>query len=124
MEVRSIVKYLALAFVAWFVFSNAWPAYSGAYKVRKAMIDVAAQSANADLRRAEVIDKAFERIRTTGVPGIEKADISATKDGKGWVVTANYELKRPLYGTTTLVYSFDVATDRKLPWVREESPSF
>lgn len=124
MEIRVIIKYLTIGILGWLVLSNAWPVYSGAYKVRKAMMEAAHQGASGEMLKSEVIDKAYALIKATGNTNVEKADLSASRSGREWVINANYEVKRQFYGNTFLVYNFDIATDRKLLWVRDQTGGF
>ena len=109
------LKYGGLALGGWVVATNAWPAISDAWKTRQAAVEVAAQSTG--LTRSEVANKYIAAIQKRGVKTVTIADIEATKEGDKWVLSADFEVPRRLYGTTSLIYEFSVASDRRTLWV-------
>lgn len=121
MEIRTLIRYAIGIVVVWAVFANVWPAYSGAIKVRKALIQ-SVQATTPESMRAEVVEKALDAVNATGVvEGLRKSDITASRENGKWVVGVAYETQRKLYGDVYVIYSFDLANDRKLPWVRDQA---
>ncbi len=67
-------------------------------------------------------EKALDAVNATGVvEGLRKSDITASRENGKWVVGVAYETQRKLYGDVYVIYSFDLANDRKLPWVRDQA---
>lgn len=108
------VKFGGAALAVWLCATNAWPAVSEAWKARQAAVEVSAVSGG--LTSGEVAKSYLAALERRGVKSITPADIETSKEGDRWVVGANYEVAKRLYGTASLVYEFSVASDRRSLW--------
>jgi len=112
--IGKILKWGGAALLAWIGMTNAWPAISEAWKARQAAVVVS--SASSGLSMAEVTSRYHAALQAKGVKSITKADIDAIKNGDRWIVGANYEVVKKLYGTMSLTYDFSISADRKSLW--------
>jgi hypothetical protein len=108
------LKIAGVALIGWLGFVSVWPAASEAWKVRQAAVEVASRSAG--LNHTEVSKNYLEAMTRRGVKNVTMADIDATKDGERWIVGANYEVAKKLFGAISVVYEFSIASDRKSFW--------
>lgn len=111
----TVLRISGFALAAWFVMTSAYPAISEAWKVRQGSVEASLTSGG--LSRSEATSKALEAIKRRGVKSVTRADITAERDGDRWIVGASYEVAKPLFGQASLIYSFNVASNRKTLWI-------
>lgn len=108
------VKIGGAGILVWVGMTNAWPAISEAWKARQIAATISSSSSGMTMN--EVSARYLSALEAKGIKSISRSDIETVKDGDRWIVGANYEVVRKLYGTTSLSYDFSISADRKSLW--------
>ncbi|WP_341744576.1 DUF4845 domain-containing protein [Azonexus hydrophilus] len=87
------------------------PLYVDAWKTKK-IVDLAAAK-SIGMSRAEIMAEAARKIDEANLASVpNKGLIKVDRVREGWVVSAAYSTEKHIWGRVTLVFDFDLASDR------------
>ena len=111
-----IIKFSLFGLIGWALIGNARPAYMEAWKVKKAADLAAVKSSDSSSRRD--VESAFRReLEVQGCKtAMESLLIDTSKENGQWIVSGEFSVLRPVFGTVSVNYDFSVASNRKTLW--------
>ena len=102
---------LAVVGVFAYVGMKLFPMYSEFYSVKQALKGLAAEPGITNTDPAKVKDLLFRRLYVSYAENVKPNNVKITRDGKGYVVTVSYEVRRELIGNLDVVGKFHAAED-------------
>lgn len=100
---------LAVVGVFAYVGMKLFPMYSEFYSVKQALKGLAAEPGIANTDPAKVKDLLFRRLYVSYAENVKPNNVKITRDGKGYVVTVSYEVRRELIGNLDVVGKFEAS---------------
>lgn len=88
-----------------------FPMYSEFYSVKQALKGLAAEPGIATQDPAKVKDLLFRRLYVSYAENVKPANVTVKRDGNGYVITVEYEVRRELIGNLDVVGKFHAAED-------------
>ena len=88
-----------------------FPMYSEFYSVKQALKGLAAEPGIANTDPAKVKDLLFRRLYVSYAENVKPNNVKVTRDGQGYVVTVQYEVRRELIGNLDVVGKFEASED-------------
>lgn len=86
-----------------------FPMYSEFYSVKQALKGLAAEPGIANTDPAKVKDLLFRRLYVSYAENVKQNNVKITRDGKGYVITVSYEVRRELIGNLDVVGKFEAS---------------
>lgn len=105
------VMVLALVGLFAYVGMKLFPMYSEFYSVKQALKGLAAEPGIANTDPAKVKDLLFRRLYVSYAENVKPNNVKITRDGKGYVITVSYEVRRELIGNLDVVGKFEASED-------------
>ncbi|MFZ5657420.1 MAG: DUF4845 domain-containing protein [Pseudomonadota bacterium] len=105
MTLIGFVLVLAVAGVFIYMGMKLIPMYSEYYAVKQAMEGLAQEGAGA-YDAAKVKDLFFRRLDMSYSENVEPADVKLVRKDAGWMMTVDYEVRRPLIANIDVVGHF------------------
>ena len=105
------VMVLALVGLFAYVGMKLFPMYSEFYSVKQALKGLAAEPGIANTDPAKVKDLLFRRLYVSYAENVKPNNVKVTRDGQGYVVTVQYEVRRELIGNLDVVGKFEASED-------------
>ena len=104
---------IVLAVVGLFAYigMKLFPMYSEFYSVKQALKGLAAEPGIANTDPAKVKDLLFRRLYVSYAENVKPNNVKVTRDGQGYVVTVQYEVRRELIGNLDVVGKFEASED-------------
>ena len=104
---------IVLAVVGLFAYigMKLFPMYSEFYSVKQALKGLAAEPGIANTDPAKVKDLLFRRLYVSYAETVKPNNVKVTRDGQGYVVTVQYEVRRELIGNLDVVGKFEASED-------------
>ena len=102
---------LAVVGVFAYVGMKLFPMYSEFYSVKQALKGLAAEPGIANTDPAKVKDLLFRRLYVSYAENVKPNNVKVTRDGQGYVVTVQYEVRRELIGNLDVVGKFEASED-------------
>ncbi|HEU4814361.1 MAG TPA: DUF4845 domain-containing protein [Xanthomonadaceae bacterium] len=102
---------LAVVGVFAYVGMKLFPMYSEFYSVKQALKGLAAEPGIANTDPAKVKDLLFRRLYVSYAENVKPNNVKITRDGKGYVITVSYEVRRELIGNLDVVGKFEASED-------------
>ena len=104
---------IVLAVVGLFAYigMKLFPMYSEFYSVKQALKGLAAEPGIANPDPAKVKDLLFRRLYVSYAENVKPNNVKVTRDGQGYVVTVQYEVRRELIGNLDVVGKFEASED-------------
>ncbi len=87
------------------------PMYSEYYAVKQALKGLQAEPGIANRDPGKIQDLFFRRLYISYAENVKPNNVKITRDGKGYVVTVSYEVRRELIGNLDVVGKFDASED-------------
>ena len=100
---------LAVVGVFAYVGMKLFPMYSEFYSVKQALKGLAAEPGIANTDPAKVKDLLFRRLYVSYAENVKPNNVKVTRDGQGYVVTVQYEVRRELIGNLDVVGKFEAS---------------
>lgn len=99
---------VVLAVVGLFVYvgMKLVPMYSEFYAVKQAMKQVAAEPGVANKAPKEIADTFFRRLYISYAENVKNENVKIERGDRGWVMTVEYEVRRPLIANLDVVGKF------------------
>lgn len=88
-----------------------FPMYSEFYSVKQALKGLAAEPGIANTEPAKVKDLLFRRLYVSYAENVKPNNVSIKRDGQGYVITVQYEVRRELIGNLDVVGRFQASED-------------
>lgn len=88
-----------------------FPMYSEFYSVKQALKGLAAEPGIATQDPGKVKDLLFRRLYVSYAENVKPANVTVKRDGNGYVITVEYEVRRELIGNLDVVGKFHAAED-------------
>ena len=86
-----------------------FPMYSEFYSVKQALKGLAAEPGIANTDPAKVKDLLFRRLYVSYAENVKPNNVKITRDGRGYVITVSYEVRRELIGNLDVVGKFEAS---------------
>ena len=102
---------LAVVGVFAYVGMKLFPMYSEFYSVKQALKGLAGEPGIATKDPARVKDLLFRRLYVSYAENVKPNNVKVTRDGQGYVVTVQYEVRRELIGNLDVVGKFEASED-------------
>ena len=104
---------IVLAVVGLFAYigMKLFPMYSEFYSVKQALKGLSAEPGIANKDPAKVKDLLFRRLYVSYAENVKPNNVKVTRDGQGYVVTVQYEVRRELIGNLDVVGKFEASED-------------
>ena len=82
------------------------PMYSEFYSVKQAMKAISAEPGIANMAPREVMNRFFNRLNISYAESIKQENVKLERGERGWVMTVDYEVRRPLIANLDVVGKF------------------
>ena len=104
---------IMLAIVGLFAYvgMKLFPMYSEFYSVKQALKGLAAEPGIATKDPGRVKDLLFRRLYVSYAENVKPNNVKITRDGQGYLVTVQYEVRRPLLANLDVVGKFEASED-------------
>ena len=104
---------IVLAVVGLFAYVSMklFPMYSEYYSVKQALKGLAAEPGIATQDPAKVKDLLFRRLYVSYAENVKPHNVKIQRDGQGYVITVQYEVRRELIGNLDVVGKFEASED-------------
>lgn len=106
MTLIGFVLVLAVAGVFIYMGMKLIPMYSEYYAVKQAMEGMSQESGMATSDAAKVKDAFFRRLYTSYAENVKPEDVKLVRKDAGWLMTVEYEVRRPLIANIDVVGHF------------------
>ncbi len=103
------VMVLALVGLFAYVGMKLFPMYSEFYSVKQALKGLAAEPGIANTDPAKVKDLLFRRLYVSYAENVKPNNVKITRDGQGYIISVNYEVRRELIGNLDVVGKFEAS---------------
>lgn len=108
MTLLGFIIVLAVAGVFAYVGMKLVPMYTEFFSVKTAMKDLANESGIASQDPAKIRDLFFRKLYVSYSDGnIKPEDVKLTRQGAGWLMEVNYEVRKPLIANLDVVARFN-----------------
>ena len=111
MTLIGFIIVLAVVGVFAYVGMKLFPMYSEFYSVKQALKGLAAEPGIANTEPAKVKDLLFRRLYVSYAENVKPNNVSIKRDGQGYVITVQYEVRRELIGNLDVVGRFQASED-------------
>ena len=104
---------IVLAVVGLFAYvgMKLFPMYSEFYAVKQALKGLSAEPGIAKQDPARVKDLLFRRLYVSYAENVKPNNVKVTRDGNGYTITVDYEVRRELIGNLDVVGKFHASED-------------
>lgn len=113
MTLIGFILVLAVAGVFIYMGMKLIPMYSEYFAVKKAMEGMARDSGMAGYDAAKVKDLFFRRLDVSYSENVKPENVKLVRRDSGWLMTVNYEVRRPLIANVDVVGRFDAEKEIK-----------
>lgn len=102
----SFILTLAVAGVFIYVGMKLLPMYNEFFSVKKALASLAAEPGIAQEGTPQIRDKFFKRLYISYSDNVQPAHVKLVRKDAGWLMTVDYEVRRPVIGNLDVVGRF------------------
>jgi Tfp pilus assembly major pilin PilA len=113
MTLIGFILVLAVAGVFIYMGMKLVPMYSEYYSVKKAMEQMSQDSGMANYDAAKIKDLFTRRMDTSYSENVKAENVTLVRRDSGWLMTVEYEVRRPLIGNIDVVGHFKAEKDIK-----------
>ncbi|WP_425481641.1 DUF4845 domain-containing protein [Cognatilysobacter lacus] len=113
MTLTSFILVLAVVGVFIYMGMKLIPMYSEFFSVKKALEGMASEPGMADNPPEKIKDLFFRRMGADYVDDVKPENFKAARKDAGWVVTVDYEVRRPLIANFEIIGHFNAEKEIK-----------
>lgn len=113
MTLIGFILVLAVAGVFIYMGMKLIPMYSEYYAVKKAMEQMSQEAGMADNDAAKIKDLFFRRMDTSYSANVKPEHVRLVRKDSGWLMTVDYEVRRPLVANIDVVGRFQAEKEIK-----------
>lgn len=106
---------IVLAVVGVFVYMGMKliPMYSEYYAVKRALSELSTDPAAANAEPAKIRDLFFRRLYVSYAENVKKEDLKIERRDSGYLMSVNYEVRKPLIGNLDVVGRFSASQEMR-----------
>lgn len=113
MTLIGFILVLAVAGVFIYMGMKLIPMYSEYYAVKQAMESMSKEPGMAESDAAKIKDLFFRRLTTSYSENVKPADLKLVRKDSGWLMSVDYEVRRPLIANIDVVGRFQAEKELK-----------